>query len=71
MRVVAGRALGNPSHDVEALRSRVSDLVAVKEVGDHAGVAVGGELVGHQLAVDPDAEDVGHVDDAGVLVRLA
>lgn len=40
--------------------------VAMEEVGHADEVAVGGELVGHQLGVDEGvADDVGEEEDAG------
>lgn len=68
--VVAVAASCEPLHDVEALGKGEGQLVAVEEIDDQGGVAVGGELVGQQLAVVPDAEDVGDEEDTGVLVRL-
>ncbi len=61
-------ALGQPLHEVEALGVVQRHRVAIEDVGDDAVVAVGGELVGHELAVLPDADDVGNVDQADALV---
>lgn len=46
------------------------ELVAVEDVGDDGGVAVGGELVGDQLRVRVDAPDVRDEDQAGAGVGL-
>ena len=48
------------------------DGVAVEEVGDDGQVAIVGVLVGKELAVDEETEDVGEDDDGlvGVLVVL-
>lgn len=68
--VVAGAALGEPGHEVKVGGAVEVERVPVEDVDDEGQVAVGGELVGHQLAVLPDADDVGDVQDAGILVRL-
>lgn len=69
--VLAVGALLDPGHDVLAAEAAEGDGVAVEEVRHEGQVAVGGELVGDQLGVLPDAEHVGQVEDGGVLVRLA
>lgn len=65
VRVLAVRALLQPLHDVDLARREpvLWELVAVEEVGNDAEVSVGSVLVGNQLAVGPDAEDVGKVED--------
>ena len=66
VRVVPARALVVPLHEVEAGRLVAHrQRVAVEQVDDEREVAVGGELVRHQLAVLPDADDVRQVEDAG------
>lgn len=70
VRVLAVAALSEPLEDVEALGARQGQLVAVKEVDNQGGVAIGSELVGEQLAVVPDAKDVGDKENTGVLVSL-
>lgn len=70
MRVVARGALGHPGHKVKVAGSVERDWVAIEGVDDQGEVAVGGELVGHQLAVLPDANDVGDVEQADALVLL-
>jgi hypothetical protein len=67
VRVIAGAALSKPAHEVEIGRSGIGTLVAVEQVGDQASVAFLGELVGEELAVVPDTENVGDVEDADVL----
>lgn len=69
VRVVAGRSLLAPGEEVEALGWALRDRVAIEEVDDERQVAVGSELVGHELAVLPDAEDVREVENRGVLAR--
>jgi hypothetical protein len=71
VRVLAVGALVEPLHDVNIAQAVHGDRVAVEEVGHQGQVAVGGELIGDQLAVLPDAEDVRQVEDGRVLVRLA
>jgi hypothetical protein len=68
--VVTFAALGEPAHEVQVVGAIEAERVAVEDVDDEGQVAVGGELVGHQLAVLPDADDVGDVQDAGILVGL-
>jgi hypothetical protein len=68
--VVAGGALGEPAHEVEVVRAVEGQGVTVEGVDDQGQVAVGGELVGHQLAVLPDGDDVRDVEDGSILVRL-
>lgn len=70
MGAVAVGALLEPLHNVEALGARFGELVAVEGVDDQAQVAVGGILVGQELGVLPDAEDVRDVEDGSVLVGL-
>ena len=68
--VFAVGALVEPVEDVEALGAVQLQLVAVEKIGDQSNVAVVGEGIGHQLAVLPDAQDIGQVEDSNVLVGL-
>jgi hypothetical protein len=70
MRVIAIGTLCDPAHDVKTLRHRQRHNIAVENVGDDGGVAVGGELISHQFAVGPNSENIGNVDNSGTLVRL-
>lgn len=70
MGVVAVATLCDPAHDIDIDRG-VGHDIAVEDVGDNSGVAIGGELVGHELAVVPDTKDIGDVDNASALVSLA
>lgn len=70
MGVVASAALGQPRHEVKVAGRVEGDRVAIEDVNDQCQVAVGSELVGDQLAVLPDADDVGDEQDAGILVCL-
>lgn len=70
MRVVAGRALGHPGPKVKVAGPVKAEGVAVEDVGHQDGVALGGEVVGQQLAVLPDADDVGQEEDALALASL-
>lgn len=69
MRIIAPRALCQPSHEVKALRPVELHRIAVEEVRDDGVVPIGGELVGHQLGVLPDPNHVGEVDDCGIFVN--
>lgn len=66
VRVVAAAAVRQPLAEVEALGPVEQHGVAVEEVDDDGQVAARGEAVGHELAVLPDANDVGQVQDAHV-----
>ena len=68
MRIIAARALLQPLHEVKARRSIKLQLITVKEIRDDGVVPVCCELVGHQLGVLPDPNNVGEVDDCGVFV---
>jgi hypothetical protein len=68
--VVALGALGQPGHEVEALGAVQGNGVAVEDINDQGEVAISGKLVGHQLAVLPDADDVGDVEEANALVLV-
>jgi hypothetical protein len=61
-------ALLDPPEEVKPLRLVQGDGVPVEDVEHQSGVPLGGEFVGHELAVLPDANDVGNVDDAAVLL---
>lgn len=67
--VVAVGALREPLHDI--LWRGVGEAVAVEDIDDHGVVAVGGELVRHELGVLPDAEDVLDVEQRDTIVLLA
>lgn len=69
MGVVAVGALSEPLHDV--LWRGVGEAVAVEDIDDDGVVAVGGELVRHELGVLPDAEDVLDVEQCDTIVLLA
>jgi len=67
-----GLVVGNPLGEVDLAGFHVANLdgVAVEEVGDDGQVAIVGELVSKELAVDEETVDVGEDDDGlvGVLV---
>lgn len=69
--VLAVRAASEPLHEVEVGGAVEREGVAVEDVDDEGVVAVGGEVVGHQLAVLPDADDVWDVQQRHAVVLLA
>lgn len=58
--------------DLSGLHVTHLDGISAEEVGHHSQVAIVGELVGKQLAVDEETEDVGKDEDGflGGLVVL-
>lgn len=66
-----GIVLAQPGREVEAVGTVQRQGVAVEEIRDEGHVALGGEVVGHELAVLPDADHVGDVEDAAALLGLA
>jgi hypothetical protein len=70
VRVVASRSLGHPGPKVKVARPVQAEGVAVEDVGHQDGVALGGKIVGQQLAVLPDANDIGDEEDALALASL-
>lgn len=69
MRVLAVPALLDPFHDI--LRWGIGEYVAVEDINDDGVVSVGSELIGHELGVLPDAENIGDVKQGGTIVLLA
>lgn len=69
---IVGLVLGQPGGQVglTRLHGLEGDLVTLEQVGDDGQVAIVGELVGKQLGVGVDAEDVGQEEDGlfGALV---
>ena len=70
MRVVTGRALGDPAHEVKVVGPVQLQSIAVEDVRQQDGVALGGKVVGQQLAVLPDANDIRDEEDALALASL-
>jgi len=60
----------DPILKVKAFMSFEGQGIAVELVNDHAQVAVGGELVCHELAILPYANHVGDVEDTSSRMRL-
>lgn len=58
--VVAVAALGQPGNEVEAIGPVQGERVALEGVDDESQVTSFGELVSYQLAVLPDADDIGN-----------
>ena len=69
MRVLAVGPMLHPSHDVEIGRPVHIQGVAVEEIDHECCVACRREAVGHELAVLPDADDIGHEEHAAVAAR--
>ena len=70
MRVIAIGTVHDPAHDIDA-HGRVFQDIAVEKVGNDSSVPVGGELIGHELAVVPDTKDISNVNNSSALVSLA
>jgi hypothetical protein len=66
--------LGQPSAEVNLARLHIgnADLVTLEQVRDDGQVSTPGELIGEELGVGVDAEDVGQEDNSllGGLVVL-
>lgn len=58
------RALVQPAHEVEALRSVQLDRVAIEQIKHNGSVAMLGKEVRHQLAVLPDTNDIRKVENS-------
>ena len=71
MRVLSVGAILEPGHEIETRGSVEVNRVTVEFVKHQCQIPVGGKLVGHELAVLPDADDIGQVKDALALMRLA
>lgn len=71
MRVLAVRAPVQPGHQVEAFWPVEWHRIAVERVNHNSRVATLGKLVGHQLAVLPDANDIGDVENSVARLGLA
>lgn len=56
--VVAPGTLGEPGHEVKVVWAVELKSIAVEKIRHDGVVAVGGELIGHQLGVLPDTDDV-------------
>lgn len=70
MGVLPVRASTQPLHEVEAGGHGHGDGVAVEDIHDNGVVTVGGELIGHELGVLPDTEDVGDVEECYAIVLV-
>src|SRR5688572_14375529 len=71
MRIIAICAFSKPAHEVEVSGTRVGHDIAIEQVWDQGGVSSRGEVISHELAVLPNAKDVGHVEDrAAVGLRV-
>lgn len=72
MGVVSIGALFQPSHNVEARRLIIQlDRVAVEQVKHDGDVTLLGKEVRHQLAVLPDTNDIGKVENSIAVVGFA
>ena len=70
MRVLAVGTLLEPLHEVESLRAVEGDGIAVEHVEEQSQITIGGKLIGDELAVLPNANDVRDEQDTDALVRL-
>jgi hypothetical protein len=70
VRVVAGWALGDPFEKVKVALAVQRQRVAVEDVWQQHGVALSGKVVGQQLAVLPDANDVGDEENGLAIAGL-
>lgn len=72
VRIVAIGPLMHPFHHIEAVRSVQAELVAIEQIRNERQVPISSELVGHELTVGPDTDDIGEKEDglAGVLSGL-
>lgn len=70
VRVFATRALGDPFHKVKVSLAVQRQRIAVEDVWNQHGVSLGGVVVGQQLAVLPDANDVGDEENALAVASL-
>lgn len=68
---VGGLVVGKPCTQISLARLHVAetDLVALEKIRDDSQVTIVGELVGEELGVDVDAEDIGQ-EDNGLLGGL-
>lgn len=69
---VARLVLGEPSGEVGLARFHVlnRDLVAIEQIGDNGQEAIVGELVGEELRVGEDSEDVGKEEHSLITLVL-
>lgn len=70
VRVVATRALGDPFDKVKVALAVQRQRIAVEDVRQQHGVSLRGKVVGQQLAVLPDANDVGDEENALAIAGL-
>lgn len=71
VRVVPIATLGEPGHEVKAIGPVELKCVAIEDVDYQSQIAAVGELVGHEVRVLPETDDIGDVEKADILVRLA
>lgn len=69
MGVISTRSLGQPSHKIEIIGSVQAQCIAIEQVRNDGVVSVGSELIGHQLAVLPDTDDIWEEENGCVLVN--
>lgn len=70
VRVVATGALGDPFDKVKVALAVQRQRIAVENVRQQHGVALSSKVVGQQLAVLPDANDVGDEENALAIANL-
>lgn len=70
VRVVAIRALGDPFDKVKVSLAVQRQRITVEDVWQQHGVSLRGKVVGQQLAVLPDTQDVGDEENALAIASL-
>lgn len=68
MRVVARGSSLKPRKEVEIVRTIESQGISIEDVNDQSCVAVTGVLVGNQLAILPDTDDIGEKKKGDIVV---
>ena len=63
------RVLGAPGHEVEIWGTVQGEGIATEGIHDNGVVSVRGVLIGEQLAVFPDADDIGEEENGAVFVH--
>jgi hypothetical protein len=70
MRILPITALRQPLHNIKVRRSVNLQCIAIEDIRYNCVVAIGSKLISHQLAVLPDADNIGKKEDCGVFVDV-